>query len=89
MSDQHQHVHTEVVQISWLERIKGAIVGIVVGLVLVLVGAAVLVLNEGRAVATANSLDEGAAAVRSIRCSVGPCWIRASTRSQSRESRPP
>lgn len=44
---------------GFLERVGGSLVAILVGLVLILVGSALLFWNEGRAVQTAKSLDEG------------------------------
>jgi len=48
---------------SWFARIKEALIGILVGFVLLAVGVVVLFWNEGRAVQTAKSLNEGAASV--------------------------
>jgi hypothetical protein len=59
MSDQFSEVSSE----SWLGRIGSSIVGVLFGLVFVLVAIAVLCWNEKRAVTTAKSLKEGAAAV--------------------------
>jgi hypothetical protein len=50
---------TEVTQKGWLERLMDAIVGVLVGLVLVVATCAGLFWNEGRAVQTARSLAEG------------------------------
>lgn len=44
---------------GFLERVGSSLVAIVVGLVLILVGSVLLFWNEGRAVQTAKSLDEG------------------------------
>ncbi|XP_045165127.2 transmembrane protein 43-like [Mercenaria mercenaria] len=44
---------------GFFERIGGSLVGILVGLVLLVVGSCLLFWNEGRAVQTAKSLDEG------------------------------
>jgi hypothetical protein len=57
---------TEITSTSWLQRLGQSIVGVLAGIVLFLVSFPVLFLNEGRAVTTAKSLDEGAAAVQSI-----------------------
>jgi hypothetical protein len=51
---------TEVTSQSWGERLMGAIVGVLVGIVLILGTAVLLFWNEGRAVQTARSLTEGA-----------------------------
>lgn len=59
MSDSIQRVTSA----SWFERIKGAVVGVLIGLLLVVVMVAGLFWNEGRAVQTAQSLAEGAGAV--------------------------
>ncbi len=58
-----QGSYTQVTTTSWFTRLKGALVGILVGLVLIPGGAALLFWNEGRAVQTARSLAEGAGAV--------------------------
>ena len=52
---------------SWLSRMKGAISGVLIGIVLVPASIWLIVWNEGRAVQTARSLDEGAAAVISAK----------------------
>jgi hypothetical protein len=57
---------TEVTQISWFQRLKNAIGGIIFGMILFVVAFPVLWWNEGRAVKTAKSLKEGAAAVVSV-----------------------
>jgi hypothetical protein len=51
---------------SWFSRIIGSIKSVLVGLVLFVVAFPVLFWNEGRAVQTARSLDEGAGAVVSV-----------------------
>lgn len=48
---------------GWLSRLGGAIKGIFVGIILVIAAFPLLFWNEGRAVKTAKSLDEGAGAV--------------------------
>lgn len=53
-----------------LQRLGDSIKGILIGLLLVVVSFPVLFLNEGRAVKTAKSLEEGAAAVVSVRADV-------------------
>lgn len=58
--------YSETTSTGWLSRIGGAIKGIFVGLLLVLVAFVLLFWNEGRAVARAKALDEGAAAVISV-----------------------
>lgn len=57
---------TETSTKSWFERLKGSLKSIVLGIVLFIVAFPVLWWNEGRAVQTAKSLAEGAAAVVSI-----------------------
>ena len=57
---------TEVTRENWFSRIWESIKGIFVGLFLFLAAFPLLFWNEGRAVKTARSLDEGAAAVVSI-----------------------
>ncbi len=57
---------TRVTRQSWLSRIGGAIKGIVFGVILFLVSFPLLWWNEGRAVTTYKSLQEGAAAVISV-----------------------
>lgn len=56
----------EVTSVSWFGRIKRAVGGVLVGLILVVAMVAVLFWNEGRAVTTARSLAEGAGAVVSV-----------------------
>lgn len=51
---------------GWLSRLGGAIGGVFIGLLLILIGLGLLFWNEGRSVKTARSLDEGAAQVQSI-----------------------
>lgn len=54
---------TETTTTSWWERIKGAFMGILVGLLLIPGSAFLLFWNEGRAVQTARSLAEGSGLV--------------------------
>jgi hypothetical protein len=54
---------TEVTEKGWLERLMDAVVGVLIGLVLVVATCAGLFWNEGRAVTTARSLAEGAGLV--------------------------
>ncbi len=54
---------TEVSSQSWFSRIGNSIKGIIFGIVLVIGSVILLFLNEGRAVKTAESLQEGAKAV--------------------------
>ncbi|MFM7374314.1 MAG: hypothetical protein ACKO39_04075, partial [Chthoniobacterales bacterium] len=44
---------------SWFSRLGKAFTGIVVGIILIVVGIALLFWNEGRAVKTYNTLKEG------------------------------
>lgn len=57
---------TETTHVSWFERMKQAIVGVLAGLALVVVSIGVLFWNEGRAVTTARSLSEGASSVIAV-----------------------
>lgn len=54
---------TVTTHVSWLERLGGALAGVLIGLVLVIGTGGLLFWNEGRAVTTARSLAEGADAV--------------------------
>lgn len=56
---------TELTRTSWGERVKGALAGVLMGLLLIPGSAWMLFWNEGRAVQTSRSLSEGAAAVQS------------------------
>ena len=60
---------TEITKTSWGSRIGSSIKGILFGLALIVVAVAGLFWNEGRAVTTAKSLDEGAGAVVSVEAS--------------------
>ncbi|WP_378949079.1 TMEM43 family protein [Mesorhizobium sp. ANAO-SY3R2] len=62
MGDQFQ----EVTSVSWFGRIKRAVGGVLVGLILVVAMVVVLFWNEGRAVTTSRSLAEGASIVASV-----------------------
>ncbi len=55
--------YTETTSQGWLSRIAGSIKGIVVGLILIPLSIVLLWWNEGRALTTAKSLEQGAAAV--------------------------
>ena len=59
-------VYTETEHTSWFERIKNALVGILVGLVLIPASIVGIFWNEGRAVTTSRSLKEGAGLVVSV-----------------------
>lgn len=52
--------------VSWFERIKQSVLGVLIGFILVLGGVVLLFWNEGRAVTTARSLAEGASVVVSV-----------------------
>lgn len=52
-----------VVTVSWLSRLKQSIAGVVFGLAVVVAMVVLLFWNEGRAVRTADALEEGAGAV--------------------------
>ncbi len=58
-----EDVFTETTHKSWLQRLMGSLMAVVFGLLMVPGSAALLFWNEGRAVQTARSLTEGAAAV--------------------------
>lgn len=62
MSDQF----TETTSTSWFGRIKSALSGILIGIALVIGACVALFWNEGRAVKTATSLEEGAGIVQTI-----------------------
>ncbi|PEN12238.1 hypothetical protein CRI94_14455 [Longibacter salinarum] len=55
--------YTEVTSESWLNRLWDSITGVLFGILIFLVAFPLLFWNEGRAVKTARSLDEGAASV--------------------------
>lgn len=57
---------TETTSVSWFGRIKRSVGAVVIGLVLIVAMVVLLFWNEGRAVTTARSLDEGAAAVVAV-----------------------
>ena len=57
---------TEVTQTSWFGRIKQSITGMLVGLLMLIGSFPLLFWNEGRAVQTARTLDQGAGLVRSV-----------------------
>ena len=58
--------HVEVTRASWFSRITESIKAVLIGLVLFFAAFPLLWWNEGRAVQTARSLDEGAGKVRSV-----------------------
>ncbi|MGD9950158.1 MAG: TMEM43 family protein [Desulfobulbus sp.] len=57
---------TEVTSQSWGGRLGGSLKGIVIGLLLICVGIAALLWNEGRAVDRARALEEGAGQIVTI-----------------------
>lgn len=59
-------VEREVEKVSWVKRLGNSFKGVLVGFVLFIAGFPVLFWNEGRSVATAKRLDEGAGAVVSV-----------------------
>lgn len=59
-------VYRETTSVSWFERIKRSVGGVVVGLILVVGMVVLLFWNEGRAVTTARSLAEGAGLVVTV-----------------------
>ncbi len=58
--------YTETTTTSWFTRIKNALVGILIGIVLILASIYFLFWNEGRAIQTYRALVEGAGLVVSI-----------------------
>ena len=64
-SDQNENF-TETTSQSWFSRLGGALGGMLFGLALLPIGAALLFWNEGRAVQTARSLTEGAGMVSAV-----------------------
>jgi hypothetical protein len=58
--------HTETTYTSWFERIKSALIGALVGLVLLIGCIWLLIWNEGRAIQTYRALSEGASQVISV-----------------------
>jgi hypothetical protein len=58
--------YTETTTTSWFTRIKNALVGILIGFILILVSIYFLFWNEGRAIQTYRSLVEGAGLVVSV-----------------------
>ncbi|MDB5526229.1 MAG: hypothetical protein JWM58_3992 [Rhizobium sp.] len=58
--------YTETTTTSWLTRIKNALVGILIGIVLIIAAIYFLFWNEGRAIQTYRSLVEGAGLVVSV-----------------------
>lgn len=59
--------HRETSSASWFGRIVESIKGVLVGLLLILVAVVLLFWNEGRAVRTAKSLEEGASKVVTVK----------------------
>lgn len=55
--------YTETTTTSWFQRIKGALTGALIGLLLLVGGIWLLIWNEGRSVATYLALNEGAGLV--------------------------
>ncbi len=60
---------TEITNESWFSRIKESIKGILFGFILFIAAFPLLFWNEGRAIKTAKSLEEGAASVISVEAS--------------------
>lgn len=65
MSDSNDTV-TVTTRNGWLQRLLKSVSGVFVGLILIVVMVGVLFWNEGRAVTTARSLDEGSGMVISV-----------------------
>lgn len=57
---------TQVTSTSWFARLGQAVVGMLIGFVVLVVSIGVLFWNEGRAIRTAQGLAEGAGIVRSV-----------------------
>ena len=57
---------TETTQSFWVDRIKGALLGVLIGALFVAIAIVLLAWNEGRAIHTARSLAEGARLVVSV-----------------------
>jgi hypothetical protein len=57
---------TEVTGTSWLQRLGQAFMGVLFGIVAIVASVVVLFWNEGRAIKTAQGLNEGAGIVRSV-----------------------
>jgi len=57
---------TEISHVSWFERVKGALIGVLIGLLLIPLAIILLAWNEGRAIHTARSLAEGSRLVISV-----------------------
>ena len=66
LSDSDGDGMQEVSHRSWFDRIKSALVGVLVGIVLIPGSCWLLFWNEGRAVTTARSLSEGAGLVLTV-----------------------
>jgi hypothetical protein len=58
--------YTETTTTSWFTRIKNALIGILIGIVLIIASIYVLFWNEGRAIQTYRALVEGAGLVISV-----------------------
>lgn len=65
-SDMSDDSYTVTSSTGWFGRIGGAIKGVLFGLVMILVSFPVLFLNEGRAVKTQKTLEEGSKSVVTI-----------------------
>lgn len=65
-----QDSFTETTTQTWFERIRQSASAVIFGLILLVVAFPLLFWNEGRAVARAKALDEGAAAVIGISADV-------------------
>lgn len=63
---ENQDKFTEVTSESWVSRIIGSIMRVILGIILFLLAFVVLWFNEGRAVKTAKGLEEGASQVISV-----------------------
>lgn len=61
--------YQETTSVSWFTRVKNSVMGVLIGIVLVISMVVLLFWNEGRAVTTARSLDEGAGLVVSVEAS--------------------
>lgn len=59
--------HVEVTHQSWFQRLMNSLLAMLIGMVLVIGACCLLFWNEGRAVKTAQALDEGARVVQPLR----------------------
>ncbi len=63
---QANNTYRETTTTSWFSRLKQALTGIVIGLILVAASLVLLFWNEGRAIKTYRALTEGAGSIVSV-----------------------